>query len=106
MPLRKTILEIGIGGGSPRLPCHTTGHAGPHPAVRRIKLRPHDHRRKADLGKVSIWQSKAQSRRVRDPPRAVWATGGSRRQILVYVPFSKLAESCSSTLPLLPHHRP
>jgi hypothetical protein len=26
--------EIGIGERSPALPCHTTGHAGPHPAVR------------------------------------------------------------------------
>jgi len=31
--------EIGIGGsGGPLLPCHTTGHAGPHPAVRMVEV--------------------------------------------------------------------
>ena len=32
-------LLIGIGGsGAPLLPCHTTGHAGPHPAVRMVEV--------------------------------------------------------------------
>src|SRR5215470_11284519 len=31
-------LSIGIGEWSPTHPCHTTGHAGPHPAVRRVEL--------------------------------------------------------------------
>ena len=30
---------IGIGGsGAPLFPCHTTGHAGPHPAVRKVEV--------------------------------------------------------------------
>src|SRR5258708_7915662 len=30
---------IGIGdSGAPLLPCHTTGHAGPHPAVRKVEV--------------------------------------------------------------------
>src|ERR1700674_4274379 len=44
--------SIGIGGRVARLPCHTTVHAGPHTAVRRIKLGPHDHGWKPELGKA------------------------------------------------------
>ena len=38
-----TPIRIGIGGsgGSPPLPSHTTGHAGPHPAVREVEVAPH-----------------------------------------------------------------
>ena len=55
----------------PRLPCHTTGHAGPHPAVRRDELRPHDHRRKAEACKGGIRQGNGHSGRVRNPPGAM-----------------------------------
>ncbi len=36
-------VKIGIGGSgrSPPLPSHTTGHAGPHPAVREVEVAPH-----------------------------------------------------------------
>jgi len=38
-PVRLYLREIGIGGsGAPLLPCHTTGHAGPHPAVRKVEV--------------------------------------------------------------------
>ena len=47
------------GKGNPSFPCHTTVHAGPHTAVRRIKLRPCDQRGKAELSKVGIEQSNA-----------------------------------------------
>jgi hypothetical protein len=33
------LMEIGIGGAVARSPCHTTGRAGPHPAVQRVTLR-------------------------------------------------------------------
>jgi hypothetical protein len=59
----------------PRLPCHTTVHAGPHTAVRRIELRPHDHGGKPELGKVGFRQSNGQGGRVRNPPRAVRTPG-------------------------------
>ncbi len=39
--LSNMLRTIGIGGRSLVLPSHTTGHAGPHPAVRRIKLGVH-----------------------------------------------------------------
>jgi len=32
--------DIGIGGESPLLPCHTTRHAGPHRAVREVEVYP------------------------------------------------------------------
>jgi hypothetical protein len=32
------VWSIGIGAWLPTRPCHTTGHAGPHPAVRRVEL--------------------------------------------------------------------
>src|SRR5208283_3037891 len=86
--------------------CHTTGHAGPHPAVRRIQLRAHDHRRKPEPRKVGIRQSERESGRLREPPRAVRATRGLRRQVLAHTPFAKFAKSRSTLLPLLPHHRP
>src|SRR6516225_10272249 len=41
-----------------------------------------------------------------DPPGAVGTAGRLCRQIPADTPFAKLAEPCSSTLPLLPHHRP
>ncbi len=40
-PLPDTLiasLKIGIGGELPLLPCHTTGQAGPHPAVREVEV--------------------------------------------------------------------
>jgi hypothetical protein len=37
--LPSAIGAIGIGGsGAPLLPCHTTGHADPHPAVRMVEV--------------------------------------------------------------------
>src|ERR1700751_383624 len=86
--------------------CHTTVHAGPHTAVRRIKLRPHDHEWKSELGKVGVRQSDGQGGRVGDAPRAVGAPSGLRRQVLAPTPFAKFAKSRSTLLPLLPHRRP
>src|SRR6266851_4747307 len=45
------------GSGHPLSPATPPGHAGPHPAVRRIKLRPYGHRRKSEPSKVGIGQS-------------------------------------------------
>src|ERR1700730_5800424 len=42
------------GSGHPLSPATPPGHAGPHPAVRRIKLGPYDHGRKSELGKVGL----------------------------------------------------
>jgi hypothetical protein len=94
------------GDGSPRLPCHATVHPGPHTAVRRIQLGPYDHGWKPERSEVGIGQGKGQSGRVREPPGAVRTAGSFRRQDLTDPSFAKLAEPCSSALPLLPHHRP
>ena len=51
---RKPSARIGMGERSPVLPSHTTGHAGPHPAVRRVELGHYDHRRKPECGKVGV----------------------------------------------------
>ena len=104
--MSKSNPKIGIGERSPVLPSHTTVHAGPHTAVRRIKRGPYDQGRKPELGKVSIRQSDGQGGRVREPPRTVRAPGRFRREVLTDAPFAQLAEPCPSTLPLLPHHRP
>src|SRR5207302_10752852 len=56
--------------------------------------------------KVGIRQCNGKSGRVRDPPRAMGTAGGLCRQVLADTAFAKLVEPRSSTLPLLPHHRP
>ena len=86
--------------------CHTTVHAGPHTAVRRIKLRPHDHEWKSELGKVGVRQSDGESGRVRNPPGAVRTPGRGCREVLTDAPLAKFAKPCPSALPLLPYHRP
>jgi hypothetical protein len=45
---------IGIGGTVARLPCHTTGHAGPHPAVRRVVLTMSSELGKTERREVSV----------------------------------------------------
>ena len=94
------------GSGRPLSPATPPGHAGPHPAVRRIKLGPHDHGGKPKSGEVGIGQGNVQSGRVRESPGTVRTPGGLRRQVLADTPFAKLAKSCPSALPLLPHDRP
>jgi hypothetical protein len=74
-------------------PATPPGHAGPHPAVRRIKLGPYDQRRKPELGKVGIRQSKGQGGRVWDAPRAMRTAGSLRCQVLAHIPFAKFAKS-------------
>jgi hypothetical protein len=32
------LIGIGAAGSCPAVPCHTTGHAGPHPAVRNVEV--------------------------------------------------------------------
>ncbi len=99
-------LRIGIGGESPLLPCHTTGHAGPHPAVRRIELKPYDQGRESKRVEVGSWWRKVQSWRVRESRRAVRTAGGLRRQVFAHTPLAEFFESRPSPFPLLPHHRP
>ena len=91
---------------TPIYPGAPTVHAGPHTAVRRIKLGSHDHGWKSELRKVGVGQRDGECGRISDPPRTLRTAGGLRRQILTDAPFAKLAEPRSSTLPLLPHHRP
>src|ERR1700756_1982542 len=92
--------QIGIGAGSPPRPCHTTVHAGPHTAVRRIELRPHDHGWKPELGKVGFRQSNGQGGRVRNPPRAVRTPGSGCREIFTDAPLAKFPKPCPSSFPL------
>ena len=47
---------IGIEGALPARPCHTTGHAGPYPAVRRVERHRSDQTREAKRGEVLIGQ--------------------------------------------------
>ena len=43
-----TAKQIGLGAPSPARPCHTTGHGGPHPAVRRVEPLRNEQTREAE----------------------------------------------------------
>src|ERR1019366_6965239 len=81
--------KIGIGGDASRLrPSHTTGHAGPHPAVRRVELSEHSQAWNPERVEVSIRQRDAERGRVRQPP---WAEGTTRRlsgQVCTHTPLA------------------
>ena len=81
--------KIGIGGVVTHSPLPTTVHAGPHTAVRRIKLGPYDQGRKPELGKVGSGQGTGHSGRVREPPGTVRTPGGLCRQVLSDAPFAR-----------------
>ena len=49
--------QIGIGGGHPLALCHTTGYAGPHRAVRRVKLTVSRELGKPERGEENVRQS-------------------------------------------------
>ena len=93
-------------GESPLLPCHTTGHAAPQPAVRRIETGPYDHGRESKRVEVGIGERKGHRRRVRDSPRAECSAGGFGRQVFAHTRFAEFFEPRPSALPLLSHHRP
>src|SRR5260370_30159409 len=63
------------GEGSRPLPCHTTGHAGPHPAVRRVELTVSREVGQAEGGEVSVRQSDFPRLSVREVPRSIGAPG-------------------------------
>src|SRR5882762_8358488 len=74
MIIYSSFARIGMGEWSPTLPCHTTGHAGPHPAVRRVELTMNSEFGKSERGKVSVGQSDFQRWRVHKVPRSIGAT--------------------------------
>ena len=76
-------------GDASRLrPSHTTGRAGPHPAVRRVELSVHSQAWNPKRVEVSIRQRDAERGRVRQPP---WAEGTTRRlsgQVCTHTPLA------------------
>src|SRR5882762_6337443 len=94
------------GEWSPTLPCHTTGHAGPHPAVRRVELSMSREFGKPERGEVSVGQSDFQRWRVRKVPRSIGATRRFRGVLRSDAALAELPISRGSSFPLLPNHRP
>jgi len=76
-------------GDASRLrPSHTTGRAGPHPAVRWVELSVHSQAWNPKRIEVSIRQRDAERGRVRQPP---WAEGATRRlsgQVCTHTPLA------------------
>src|SRR5437899_6998902 len=91
---------IGIGGRSPALPCHTTGHAGPHPAVRRVKLTMNSKLGKPERGEVSVRQSDVQRWGLREVPRSIGAARRFRGVLRSDAAFAELSISGGSSFPL------
>jgi hypothetical protein len=87
--------------------CHTTGHAGPHPAVRRVELTRSGELGKSERGKVSVRQSDFQCCRYsrgatdhRSCPRCARSPAPAMPRL------RKLATPSGSPFPLFPDHRP
>ena len=87
-------------------PCHTTVHAGPHPAVRRVELPSDSQSRNPERVEVSIGQRNLKCRAVRQPPRTVSAARRLGGEIFAHSPFPQFSKSNRSPVPLLPDHRP
>src|SRR5882762_7159351 len=101
MIIYSSFARIGMGEWSPTLPCHTTGHAGPHPAVRRVELTLSRELGKSERGKVSVGQSDFQRWRVRKVPRSIGATRRFRGVLRSDAALAELPISCGSPSPLL-----
>src|SRR5713226_7859515 len=99
-------LRIGIGGESPTLPCHTTGHAGPHPAVRRVELTMSRELGKPGRGEVSVGQSDVQRGGLREVPRSIGTARSLRGLLRSDAALAEFSISCGSSFPLFPDHRP
>jgi len=87
-------------------PCHTTVHAGPHTAVRRLERSTDSQSLNPKRVKVSMGQRDGECRTVRQPPRTMSAARGLRGQIFAHTPFLPFREPYRSPLPLLPNRRP
>jgi hypothetical protein len=76
-------------GDASRLrPSHTTGRAGPHPAVRRVELSVHSQAWNPERVEVSIRQRNAERGRVRQPPRAEGATRRLSGKVWTHTPLA------------------
>jgi len=67
-------IGIGAGGFTPSVPCHTTGHAGPHPAVRSVEVM-----RRASVS--SVGRSSVSARRSSGAWRSFATSGVSWRRL-------------------------
>jgi hypothetical protein len=76
-------------GDASRLrPSHTTGRAGPHPAVRWVELSVHSQAWNPKRVEVSIRQRDAERGRVRQPPGAEGATRRLSGQVWTHTPLA------------------
>src|ERR1017187_8458346 len=75
-------------GGASRLrPSHTTVHAGPHTAVRRVELSPDSQSRNPKRVEVSIRQRNPKCRTIRQPSRTVIAPRRLSGEVFAHAPF-------------------
>ena len=98
--------KIGIGGALRPRPSHTTVRTSSYTAVRRIVRLAGREERQAECGEGGVGECKGQRGAVAEPPRAMWAAGGCRRQIPADAAASQFGKARAPALPLLPDECP
>src|ERR1700680_1719958 len=96
---------IGIGGASRRRPSHTTGHTGPYTAVRRITRFGGREGRQAERDEGEVGEGEGQGGALADPPGAMRAAGGARRQVPPDATAEQFGKTRPPTLPPFPGKR-
>ena len=83
-------------------PCHTTVHAGPHTAVRRVELSSSEQLGKPERGEVGIGQGERQSGCGGEVPRAVRSLNRTNGKIFPHTPSDELRIPHWAAFPLFP----
>src|SRR6185312_4728171 len=87
-------------------PSHTTGHAGPHPAVRRVELSSANQSRNLKRIEVSLGQCNMEAGGFCQPP---WTMGAARRlggESHTDAPLPQFSKPHRASFPLFPDRRP
>ena len=80
----------------------TWTETGDSPDWQRLHERREDYHIGAERSEEGVWQRDGERRAVAEPPRAVGAAGGLRRQVPADAAASQPRKAGTSTLPLLP----